>query len=679
MGAEAGRDEEARDGGLAEAELVVGRESLRAVHHPPDARDGEVRHAALRVDQDLVEPVQVLREQAAVEVRGNRVVPGGGGREGSGVALVPAQDEPVHLLPVVHEQVGVPKARQSRGGQLPGGRDDRGHRLGHHVLVRHRHDRHPDADHARHLGRVHAPAVHDDLALDVAPVRAHPRDPALLAVPARGHRVDGQHAGPSGDPDAARACPGRQRVGELRRVDLAVRRQEAAAVHAVEVGEREQPGDVVRPDLLQRQPGRARPAHLPPDLLEPLAGGRDLQAAALDPPRGAFTGLQTPVQLDAVSVHPGQGGVRAQLTHEPGGVERGAGRELGALDEQDVPLPEGREVVGDARAAHAAAHDDDARAGRQLGHARTVEARVTPATGSGRGSWAGLASGSRRSMISAPGCAASGGCVTNLPAAAAADAFPGGGTPQDLARLRAVPAVRLRSSAGAGPAGRPHQPHPASHSRRRGTIRRPAVEARRVPALRRPRCRGARQPCGRPRRRRARRRRPGRGRARRHRCPRRPLAARPDLDGARPGGRGQPGPARRHLPAPARRAAIRPGLRHVRGAAALPGDRAGTGPPAYPRGTRNTCRPPRRSGERSRLGRCRRFPATTTCCPPTCWTTATGSGSSTTSTPATGTPSSSSGTRGARPPCRRGCWNRWSPPTWAGPPRRWWRGPDCSA
>ena len=36
------------------------------------------------------------------------------------------------------------------------------------------------------LGRAHAPAVHDDLALDVAPVRAHPRDSALLAVLAAG-------------------------------------------------------------------------------------------------------------------------------------------------------------------------------------------------------------------------------------------------------------------------------------------------------------------------------------------------------------------------------------------------------------------------------------------------------------------------------------------------------------
>ena len=53
------------DLGLAETELVVGRERLRTVDHPADAGVGQHRHAALRVRRDLLEPRPVLGEQFA--------------------------------------------------------------------------------------------------------------------------------------------------------------------------------------------------------------------------------------------------------------------------------------------------------------------------------------------------------------------------------------------------------------------------------------------------------------------------------------------------------------------------------------------------------------------------------------------------------------------------------------
>ena len=176
--------------------------------------------------------------------------------------------------------------------------------------------------------------------------------------------VDRQHAGAGGDPDAARAGAGRQRVGELRRVDLAVRRQEAAAGDAAEC---RRAGTARRPRPARSPPAAGRtcaPSATCRRISSSRSGARgDLDAAALDPARRVLAGLEPPVQLDAVHVHPGQGGVGAQLADETGGVEGRARRQLGALDQQDVALAELGEVVGDGGAADPAADDDDPGAG----------------------------------------------------------------------------------------------------------------------------------------------------------------------------------------------------------------------------------------------------------------------------------------------------------------------------
>ena len=66
--AEPGRHEQPADLGLAEAELVVGREGLRAVDHPRDLHVLHLRNAPARVHDDLLEAVPVVLEQPAVEV-----------------------------------------------------------------------------------------------------------------------------------------------------------------------------------------------------------------------------------------------------------------------------------------------------------------------------------------------------------------------------------------------------------------------------------------------------------------------------------------------------------------------------------------------------------------------------------------------------------------------------------
>src|SRR3954470_18085509 len=75
VGAEAGADEEAADLGLAEAELVVGREALGAVDQLGDGDLLHRRHPPLRVLGDLLEPLPVLFQQPPVEVSWNRLEP----------------------------------------------------------------------------------------------------------------------------------------------------------------------------------------------------------------------------------------------------------------------------------------------------------------------------------------------------------------------------------------------------------------------------------------------------------------------------------------------------------------------------------------------------------------------------------------------------------------------------
>ena len=148
VGAEAGRHEQPADLGLAEAELVVGREALGPVDHAGHADLLHHRHPPAGVLDDLLESVPVLLEQAAVEVGRDRVQAARSVEEGRrAVALVAAHDQPAALLAEIDQQVGIPQGRQRVVGIALA------ERLGDEVLVRHRHHRHPDAGHAPDLGR----------------------------------------------------------------------------------------------------------------------------------------------------------------------------------------------------------------------------------------------------------------------------------------------------------------------------------------------------------------------------------------------------------------------------------------------------------------------------------------------------------------------------------------------
>ena len=342
VGAEPGRDEEPADGALAEDELVVRGEPLGSVDHPADPGVTDRRDPADGPVHDLLEARPVGCQETAVEVGRDPV-------EGPRcwVALVAAHAQPADLLPEVDQVVGVAHRRQRRRHAVDP--------LSEQVLVGHRDDRNVDPCEPADLRGEHAARVDHDLGPD-RPLLAVLDDPDP-GHPAVGH-VDRGHPRPGLDPDPPSAGAGGERLGEARRVEPAVGRQVDGAEHAVERHQREEGAGLTRADELKRQPERLRPAGLAGELLEPLRRRGQAERADLVPGRvDAGLGRESPVELDPVHHHPGQGHARPELADEAGRVERRARRQLGALDEDDVRPAKLGEVVGDARPADTAADD----------------------------------------------------------------------------------------------------------------------------------------------------------------------------------------------------------------------------------------------------------------------------------------------------------------------------------
>src|SRR6202044_3974035 len=134
------------------------------------------------------------------------------------------------------------------------------------------------------------------------------------------------------------------------------------ATDAVGDHEREALLRLLGADQLEWQPERPRPRHLTAHLLLAFRGAREADAAALDP-----AAVELAVGLHAVHHHPRQRDAAPQLADEPRRMEGGPAGQLVAIQEDDVPLPERREVVGDRGAADTAADDHDARSLRQCG------------------------------------------------------------------------------------------------------------------------------------------------------------------------------------------------------------------------------------------------------------------------------------------------------------------------
>ena len=332
-----------RDVRFAEDELVVRREALGPVDDPVDAGVGHRRDAPDGAFHDRFEAGRVGRQELAVEVGRDAVE-----RPRRRVALVAAHAQAADLLAEVDEVVGIAELREPGVDALD--------RLGEQVLVRHRDDRHGHADHPADLRREHAARVDDDIGADLASfalvLDGHAGHPATV-------RADRDDPGLRADLGAAPARARGQRVGQPRRVEPAVGRQPDGAQHAIGGHQREPVLGLLRRDQLERQPERLGPAGLAAELLEPFRARGQPERADLVPRRvGAGLGGEAPIEVRPVHHHLGEGHRAAQLADQARRMERRAGGQLRAVDQHDVRPAELGQVVGDARAADAAADDD---------------------------------------------------------------------------------------------------------------------------------------------------------------------------------------------------------------------------------------------------------------------------------------------------------------------------------
>ena len=219
-----------------------------------------------------------------------------------------------------------------------------------------RDDRQLDAGKPSDLARPLARRDHDVLGPDVARGGRH-GPAAALADELRHARVT--EYGRATVDGSLCEC-----VRQARRIDVPVGRKVGGREDAVRPREREQ---------LERPFGRddlERHAHVlgdPPHVLElvqPVAGRADPDAAALvEVDRESRLLLECPVQLDRRPEQLHQVVALDELRAEAGGMPRRPTRQLVRLHESDVTPAEPREVVERRDPSDTAAHDDDARLG----------------------------------------------------------------------------------------------------------------------------------------------------------------------------------------------------------------------------------------------------------------------------------------------------------------------------
>ncbi len=334
---------------LAEDEVAVGRERLRAVDQLLDARPLERRYAQQSLLHQRLEVIPVRIEQGEVEAIGDAVR-----RPGDRVRLVAAHDQPADLLLEIDQAVGVAERRQV-------GRDA-GDRLGDHVLVLHRGERHAHPGKAPERPGPLARTQHDDLGGDFALLGDDARDPAALSAKAGdGAAFD--------DPHTVLPRALGQRLGDVGGIGLAVGWQ---------VRSPDQVGDVhQRPEILgfggreqvHLEAEAVRGGRLALELDHPIGGAGEPQAAVhLPAARLAGLGLQPLVQLDAVLQELGHVGIGPELPDETGGVPGRAAGQLLSLEQHHLPPAEPGQMIGDRAAHDAAAYDHDPAVGGQAGH-----------------------------------------------------------------------------------------------------------------------------------------------------------------------------------------------------------------------------------------------------------------------------------------------------------------------
>ena len=318
---------------------TVGRVAVGAVDDLFDPDCGERGNARAGGGEHAFDPVEVGREQARVETRRDPV-------QGPGAwpALERPDEQARAFLADVVGVVGVAEDGQLAlpALQLPDC-------VGDDVVVLEGDDRQIDSGEAGDLRGPLTGRVHDDLRANRAPGRREPPGGAIALDP--GHRRP---------PHDLRAGSGHESPRQARRVDVPVRRQVGGRQDPRRVHQRVELGETLRADDLDRDAGDL--AHRPPvtELVEPVGGRRQADAAAGVPvDRLARLGLEPRVQLDAGAQQPHQVIARVELRAETGGVPGRTARQLVLLEQDDVAPSQLRQVVGKAATGNAAADDRD--------------------------------------------------------------------------------------------------------------------------------------------------------------------------------------------------------------------------------------------------------------------------------------------------------------------------------
>ena len=200
---EAGPDEEILQfRRLAQDEIVVGREAFGSIIELAYLRLGKLRHADQRVFHQYLELVPVVRQKRELEIVRNAIH-----APRLRLRFEAAHDQPADFLLEVDVAVGVAHDRQVRMDAID--------LAGHDVHMLGRVERHRNVAHLADLARPLPGAIDDDLSGDIAPFGAHPRNDAIPGP-------DAGHPHPFEDRRAAHARALGQRLGQVRRVGLAV-------------------------------------------------------------------------------------------------------------------------------------------------------------------------------------------------------------------------------------------------------------------------------------------------------------------------------------------------------------------------------------------------------------------------------------------------------------------------
>jgi hypothetical protein len=222
--------------------------------------------------------------------------------------------------------------------------------------------RHARAGHRGDLASPHARGVDHAFGRDLATIGDHGRDAPPLSL-------QSGHAHVQRERDATGACARGVRVGQARRIDMAVAFDPRRADDAIKVQQRKPGERLARRDEIDAESEAFGHRRRALQFFPAFRGRCDAQASCAVP-AGSLSGLgfELSVELGAVTHQLRQVAARAQLPDEARCVPRRAMRQLPPLDHQHVAHTALREVIGDAAADDAAADDGDA-AGSGNGHA----------------------------------------------------------------------------------------------------------------------------------------------------------------------------------------------------------------------------------------------------------------------------------------------------------------------